>query len=112
MKQSAYAAKMQEQTRRQVARMQAVMKQYMFDTLVITMHEDFGWGYDRIQTLEKKWGETYNHYSDAISLSDEADVLQELMDNAIRRVTKEQDFYPFAERYPEILRRDYEGRKR
>lgn len=42
--------------------MQRTMKQYMLDTLLVTMHEDFGWGYDRLTRLEERWSETYDHF--------------------------------------------------
>lgn len=93
--------------------MQRTMKQYMFDTLLITMHEDFGWGYDRLARLEQKWGETYSHYFPALQSTDESDVYQERFDRATRAFLGERTFYPFPERYPDIKRLDYEpkGRK-
>ena len=46
--------------------MQRTMKQYMLDTLLVTMHEDFGWGYDRLTRLEERWSETYDHFFPAL----------------------------------------------
>lgn len=91
---------------------QNVMKQYMFDTFCVTMHEDFGFGYKRIKEIEEKWGETFNAYFDVLSDKDEADVMQVKLDRAIQAITGDHEFYPFEERYPEVIRRGYERRRR
>lgn len=36
-------------------KMQHIMRQYMMDTLDITLHEDFGFGYEKIKAVNDKW---------------------------------------------------------
>ena len=47
MKRSGYLQQRDARTQMLLDVMQRTMKQYMLDTLLITMHEDFGWGYDQ-----------------------------------------------------------------
>lgn len=44
MKRSGYLQQRDVRTQVLLDMMQRTMKQYMLDTLLITMHEDFGWG--------------------------------------------------------------------
>lgn len=60
MKRFGYLQQRDARTQMLLDVMQRTMKQYMLDTLLITMHEDFGWGYDRLSRLAEKWGETYD----------------------------------------------------
>ena len=92
--------------------MQRTMKQYMLDTLLVTMHEDFGWGYDRLTRLEARWSETYDHFSPALQSTDESDVYQERLDRATLDFVGDHEFIPFPERYPEIKRLSYEPKRR
>ena len=55
MKRSGYLQQRDGRTQALLDVMQRTMKQYMLDTLLITMHEDFGWGYDRLSRLAEKW---------------------------------------------------------
>lgn len=48
MKRSGYLQQRDVRTQVLLDMMQRTMKQYMLDTLLITMHEDFGWGYQKI----------------------------------------------------------------
>ena len=66
MKRSGYLQQRDARTQMLLDVMQRTMKQYMLDTLLITMHEDFGWGYDRLSRLAEKWGETYDVYFPAM----------------------------------------------
>ena len=45
MKRSGHLQQRDARTQMLLDVMQRTMKQYMLDTLLITMHEDFGWGY-------------------------------------------------------------------
>jgi len=92
--------------------MQRTMKQYMLDTLLVTMHEDFGWGYDRLTRLEERWSETYDHFFPALQSTDESDVYQERLDRATLAFVGDHEFIPFPERYPEIKRLSYEPKRR
>lgn len=54
MKRSGYLQQRDVRTQVLLDMMQRTMKQYMLDTLLITMHEDFGWGYD-IKRASQSW---------------------------------------------------------
>lgn len=82
MKRSGYLQQRDGRTQVLLDVMQRTMKQYMLDTLLITMHEDFGWGYDRLSRLAEKWGETYDAYFPAMLSTEESDVYQEKLDRA------------------------------
>lgn len=103
MKQSGYLAKQAQIEKEKLVAMQRTTRQYLLDTLLITMHEDFGWGYDRCKKLESKWSETFDAYFAALAGGMEADVYQERLDRALRAIVGDhQEFYRFSERYPEI----------
>ena len=111
MKRSGLLQKRDALTQERLDVMQRTMKQYMLDTLLITMHEDFGWGYDRLSRLAEKWGETYDAYFPAMQSTDESDVYQERLDRATLSYIGGNQFYPFAERYPEIKQLGYGPRR-
>lgn len=56
MKRSGYLQQRDGRTQALLDVMQRTMKQYMLDTLLITMHEDFGWGYEPPQPPRGKVG--------------------------------------------------------
>ena len=112
MKRSGYLQQRDGRTQALLDVMQRTMKQYMLDTLLITMHEDFGWGYDRLSRLAEKWGETYDRYFPALQSTDESDVWQERLDRATLAFLGDHTFYPFPKRYPEIKRLGYEPKRR
>ena len=111
MKRFGYLQQRDARTQMLLDVMQRTMKQYMLDTLLITMHEDFGWGYDRLSRLAEKWGETYDVYFPAMQSTDESDVYQERLDRATLRYIGDNQFYSFAERYPEIYQLGYGTRR-
>ena len=84
-------------------------KQYMVDTLQITMHKVFGWGYDRQKLLEDAWEKTREEYRNALDPKNpEADVAQEHMDRALLDLIQEkQKLIPFYERYPDLKKIKY-----
>lgn len=108
-KQSGFLKK-QEQIHNQVMKAAgALAKQFMSDTLQITMHKDFGWGYDKQLKLLDAWERRREEYSKAVSPKDpEADVAQEHMDRALEDlISGKQPLIPFAERYPELRKIKY-----
>lgn len=111
MKRSGYLQQRDARTQMLLDVMQRTMKQYMLDTLLITMHEDFGWGYDRLSRLAEKWGETYDVYFPAMQSTDESDVYQERLDRATLSYIGDNQFYSFTERYPEIKQLGYGPRR-
>lgn len=113
MKPSGYLAKRNKVEEKELEETKHVMMQFFFDTCLITMHEDFGWGYKRIKQLEAKWSETVRSYFPALKIGMEQDVYQEKLDRALKAFIPEgEEFYPFADRYPYIKRWDYEARRR
>ena len=89
-----------------------VTQQLMMDTLQIVLHNDLGFGYDRIMRITKAWGSEYNHYHDVFNVKHaEADVLRVHLDRELTDILKgRQELIPFEERYPEIKEITY-GRK-
>lgn len=73
MKQSAYLIQQRETRRRLVQAAERVTQQLMLDTLQVTLHQEFGFGYDRIKRLTDAWGKTYNQFHDALDGGTEAD---------------------------------------
>lgn len=93
---------------------QRLALQYAIDTLQIAMHQQYGWGYDRIMRLCDAWRDVRQEYMAAVNPSNpEADVMQEHMDRVMAQIISgRQPLLPFAERYPEIRQVTYGGRKR
>ena len=81
-----------------------VTQQLMMDTLQIVLHNELGFGYDRIMRITKAWGSEYNNYHDALNIKHvEADVLRVHLDRELADILKgHQDLIPFEDRYPEI----------
>lgn len=82
MKRSGYLQQRDARTQVLLDVMQRTMKQYMLDTLLITMQS-----------------------------TEESDVYQERLDRATRSYIGDNQFYPFAERYPEIKQLGYGPRR-
>ena len=89
-----------------------VTQQLMIDTLQIVLHNELGFGYDRIMRITKAWGSEYNHYHDVFNVKHaEADVLRVHLDRELTDILKgRQELIPFEDRYPEIKEITY-GRK-
>jgi hypothetical protein len=87
-----------------------IVKQYCIDTLQITLHEEYGWGYDRLAKLMEQWADNRKKYQEAINpdVYVESDVAQEHMDRIMVQIIKgKQDLIPFAERYPTLKKNKY-----
>ena len=86
-----------------------IVKQYCIDTLTITLHEEYGWGYDRLMKLMDDWAATRKKYQEAINPDFvEADVAQEHMDRIMARIIRgKMDLIPFEERYPTLKKIKY-----
>lgn len=88
-----------------------VGQQLMSDCMMLTLNEEFGFGYDRIKRAFVSVMKKYNQYHDALDGGPEADYVQERLDAAIRRIMKDRErFCPFEERYPDIKKTTY-GKK-
>ena len=87
-----------------------IMKQFMVDTLQMTLHDE-GWGYNRILELTEKWAAKYGTYYKALGTSDEADYLRFGMDRELSDIIKSNaELAPFEVRYPEIKQITYGGK--
>ena len=112
MKQSGYMAKQLAMRQAIIDATERVTQQLMMDTLQIVLHNELGFGYDRIMRITKAWGSEYNHYHDVFNVKHaEADVLRVHLDRELADILKgHQDLIPFEDRYPEIKEITY-GRK-
>ena len=112
MKQSGFMAKQLAMRQAIIDATERVTQQLMMDTLQIVLHNELGFGYDRIMRITKAWGCEYNHYRDVFNVKHaEADVLRVHLDRELTDILKgHQDLIPFEERYPEIKEITY-GRK-
>ena len=64
-----------------------MVKQYMIDTLQITLNQEFGWGFDRIMRLMAVWEDTREEFRPALNPRDpECDVMQEHIDRLIVKI--------------------------
>lgn len=108
-KQSGFLQKQLEIQNNVMRAAESLSKQYMMDTLQITLHKDFGWGNDRQLQLLEAWRKRREEYRPALDPKNpEADVAQEHMDTAIRQIIGgRQEFYPFYERYPDLKKIKY-----
>lgn len=108
-KQSGFLSRQKEIQNNVIHAAEVLAKQYMVDTLQITMHKDFGWGYDRQKQLLDAWETQREAYRAALDPKDpEADVAQAHMDTALLHlIAGKQPFYPFPARYPELKKVTY-----
>ena len=104
MKQSGFMAKQLAMRQALIEATERVTQQLMMDTLQIVLHNELGFGYDRIMRITKAWGSEYNHYHDVFNVKHaEADVLRVHLDRELADILKgHQNLIPFEERYPEI----------
>ena len=112
MKQSAYLIQQRETKRRLVQAAERVTQQLMLDTLQVTLHSEFGFGYDRIMRLTNAWGKTYDLFHEALEGGNEADYWQVKLDRMLEEVIRDrQPLIPFEERYPELKEITYGPKK-
>ena len=113
MKQSGFMAKQLAMQRALIEASERVTQQLMMDTLQIVLHNELGFGYDRIMRITEAWGSEYNHYHDALNIKHvEADVLRVHLDRELADILKgHQELIPFEARYPEIKEITYGGKK-
>lgn len=112
-KQSGFMAKQLAIRQAFIEASERITRQLMLDTLQITLHREFGFGYDRILKVTDEWSELYNFFHDALSKNVEADYLQERLDREISDILKDkQPLIPFKERYPDIKQITYEPRRK
>ncbi len=92
---------------------ESVVRQYDADTLVITLHEEFGWGYDRLMRLCQLWNDRQRKYREAVNPNNkdkenEADVQQDKIDRVLTKIIRgKQELIPFEARYPTLEKIKY-----
>lgn len=102
---NAYLARQKAEKDAFMHSVEAIIKQWMIDTLQITLNQTEGWGYEHIMRLMKDWESTREEFRAALNpvLDVEADVAQEHIDRIIKRIIRDKGpFYPWAERYPDM----------
>lgn len=85
-------------------------EQWTLDLIEVVLHQQFGWGYDRIKRLIDAVSEADAYYHPAVeSYNPEQPIYQERLDNVLRDIVGErQEFYPFKERYQLITEARYD----
>lgn len=115
-KQSGLLKKIQRRDKVHEIIVREITGQYDADTVIIALAEEFGFGYDRIMRLLRRWTEVRSRYEGALSpqKDDEGDVKQVHLDRKILEIMaqagKAADFMPFKKRYPAIDDVDYTAR--
>ena len=107
-KQSGFLQRQQQIQNNVMRAAELLAKQYMIDTLQITLHKDFGLGYDRQKRLMEA-AEARAEYRAALDPKDpEADVAQDHLDRAISEILAGRcEIIPFEERSPELKKITY-----
>ena len=110
MKQSGMLLRKDEENEEYNLKVQAIWKQFMIDTLQITINEEDGYGFDRISRLTRAWEANIQEFFPAIDPRDPlSDVKQEHMQRAFERICKDKgEVIPFYERYPWLKRVRYD----
>ena len=87
----------------------AMAAQFAVDTLQMTMHQQEGWGYDRIMRVTHEWMETQREYRPALNCKDpDADVRQVHMDRVLAEIIRDKaKLIPFPDRYPDLKKIRY-----
>lgn len=107
---NAYLARQQAQKDAFMHGVERIIKQWMIDTLCITLNQTEGRGYDRIMRLLEDWNKTREEFRSALNpLQDaEADVAQEYIERILKQIAGEKgQFYPWDERYPDLRKVKY-----
>lgn len=113
-KQSGYLQRQEAQRGALLRSAEAMTRQFMMDTLQITMNKEFGWGFDRLMQLCLAWEKICKEYNPALRASDtESDVAQAHMDRALSRIVAgRMELIPFEERYPDLKTVVYDKRRK
>ena len=102
-KQSGWMKRMEEEKEDLSIKVQLITRQFMIDTLQITLRKELGWGYDRIMRITNAWEGYRKQYHPAIEpLHKYADVEQGHIQQAFKDIcaNKRIEPIPFKERYP------------
>ena len=77
--------------------------QFIVDVMIVSLHKQYGWGYDRIKRLIDDIHDRADYYADAFIKCMEQDARQEQLDTELMAVVQNrQEFYNFEKRYPNV----------
>ena len=113
MKQSGYLKRQADKQEDMSIKIQLTTRQFMIDTLQITLRKDLGWGFDRIMALTNAWEKRRREYSPAIDPRHKmCDVEQEHMQDVFRDICAIKKMEPMTikERYPYLKDVRYDKR--
>lgn len=113
MKQSGFLLKQEKKNEDVSYKIQVITRQFMIDTLQMTLREELGWGYDRIMKVSLAWEAKRKEYTPAICPSHKmADVKQQHMQDVFREICAAKRLEPvtFKERYPYLKDIRYDRR--
>lgn len=103
MKKNAYLEKRDQETGAYIKATEEIIRQMMCDTFVIALHDELGFGYERISRIMDAWSENYNYFINACDIKHpEADYFQEILDRQLKYICRSHEFFPFKERYPRV----------
>lgn len=111
---SGFLRKQEEKQNDLIIKAQGIIIQYMIDTLQITLNEEYGWGYDRLDTLTNEWKKRREHYQAVLEpRNPESDVMREHMQRVFRDICSKKKMIPieFEDRYPFLNPVRYDRRK-
>lgn len=112
-KQSAYLKRQRESEDAMFQAGKRIGMQKMADMMVIALNDPAVMGkgvlgYERLSKVLSAADELMEKYSDAFDPRlPEADVAQEKLDDRLRKIVGDNDFYDFARRYPELKKCRY-----
>ena len=102
-KQSGWMKRQDDRTEDLSIKVQLTTRQFMIDTLQMTLRNELGWGYDRIMRITDAWEVMRKEYHPAIEPRDAmCDVKQEHMQRVFKDIcaSKRINPIPFKDRYP------------
>lgn len=109
-KQSGFLKRQADKQEDMSMKIQLTTRQFMIDTLQVTLRKDLGWGFDRIMALTNAWEKRRREYTPAIDPRDKmCDVKQEHMQAVFRDICAYKKLEPISikERYPYLKDIDY-----
>ena len=112
-KQSGFLLRQEQETNFVANAYKDVMRQFMVDTLQITMNRFEGYGYKRIMRLTNEWEKVQKELEAAVDPSHpECDVKQEHMEKFFAEICKGHSRpIPFKDRYPRLKGVNYKPKR-
>ena len=104
-----YLARQQAHDKNLSLSVERVIKQLCLDVMQVTLHEDYGFGSERLTNVAEGFLRRYKDYVQALLGGDEHDVWQERLDRALLDIVKDENkLMSFSQRYPEIKKHGYD----